>query len=77
MTEIISDMLANPKIDTAAIDAERSTIIREAEEIAKDKTEAIFDHLHAIAFQGECWRWRLRWKGGGWRESEGRREGEI
>ena len=53
MTEIIGDMLSNPKFETAAIDAERSTILREAEEVSKDKQEAIFDHLHAVAFQGE------------------------
>lgn len=53
MTEIIGDMLSNPTFDVGAIDAERSTILREAEEVAKDKQEAIFDHLHSVAFQGE------------------------
>jgi hypothetical protein len=53
MTEIIGDMLSNPTFDTKAIDAEKSTIIREAEAVAKDKSETLFDHLHAVAFQGE------------------------
>lgn len=52
MTEIIGDMLSNPTFDPKAIDAEKSTILREAEAVAKDKSETLFDHLHAVAFQG-------------------------
>jgi len=54
MTEIIGDMLSNPKFEPSAIEAERSTILREAEEVGKEKQEAIFDQLHAVAFQGQC-----------------------
>lgn len=61
MTEIIGDMLSNPKFETAAIEAERSTILREAEEVSKDKQEAIFDQLHAVAFQGTLKFSRAAW----------------
>ena len=49
---ILSDILLNSKYDNNFIEAERSTILREAEEVAKDKSEVIFDYLHAGAYQG-------------------------
>jgi len=50
--DILSDILLNSKYDNSYIEAERSTILREAEEVAKDKSEVIFDYLHAGAYQG-------------------------
>ncbi len=50
--ELLSDILQNSKYDTQAIEAERHTILREAEEVNKDLGEVIFDHLHAAAYQG-------------------------
>jgi len=50
--DILSDMLLNSKFSHDAIESERSTILREAEEVSKDFSEVIFDHLHAAAFQG-------------------------
>jgi len=50
--DILSDILSNSTFDTHSIEAERSTILREMEEVSKDNSEVIFDHLHAGAFQG-------------------------
>ncbi|KAK9463667.1 Metalloenzyme, LuxS/M16 peptidase-like protein [Lipomyces oligophaga] len=51
--EIISDILINSKLDKSAIDRERDVILREAEEVEKQYEEVVFDHLHAVAFQGQ------------------------
>lgn len=51
--DVLSDILLNSKFDAAAIEREREVIIREAQEVDKNKEEVVFDHLHAIAFQGE------------------------
>lgn len=53
MVEIISDILQNSRLDEGAIERERSVILREQEEVDKAHEEVVFDHLHAIAFQGE------------------------
>jgi len=50
--EILSDILLNSVYDSSAVEAERSTILREMEEVGKDSSEVLFDHLHACAFQG-------------------------
>jgi len=50
--DILSDILVNSKFDKASLESERSTILREMEEVNKDTSEVIFDHLHAAAFQG-------------------------
>jgi len=50
--DILSDILTNSTFDNASIESERSTILREMEEVSKDNSEVIFDHLHAGAFQG-------------------------
>jgi processing peptidase subunit beta len=50
--EILSDILLNSTYESAAVDAERSTILREMEEVGKDINEVIFDYLHATAYQG-------------------------
>lgn len=51
--EIISDILQNSKLESAAIERERDVILREQQEVDKQLEEVVFDHLHAIAFQGE------------------------
>eukprot|EP01118_Nematostelium_gracile_P002928 TRINITY_DN13375_c0_g1_i1.p1 TRINITY_DN13375_c0_g1~~TRINITY_DN13375_c0_g1_i1.p1 ORF type:complete len:474 (+),score=137.03 TRINITY_DN13375_c0_g1_i1:176-1597(+) len=50
--DILSDILLNSKYDSKYVEAERSTILREMEEVNKDYSEVIFDHLHSAAFQG-------------------------
>ena len=49
---ILADMLTAPKLDEAAIARERGVILREAEEVAAQTEEVIFDLLHATAYQG-------------------------
>ncbi|PWN47590.1 putative MAS1-mitochondrial processing peptidase beta chain precursor [Violaceomyces palustris] len=51
--DIISDILQNSKLEPAAIERERDVILREQEEVDKLNEEVVFDHLHAIAFQGQ------------------------
>lgn len=48
---ILSDVLQNSVFDGKAIERERSTILREKEEVEMRKEEVIFDHLHSVAFQ--------------------------
>jgi processing peptidase subunit beta len=50
--DILSDILTNSKLEENYIEIERGTILREMEEVNKDTSEVIFDHLHAAAFQG-------------------------
>ena len=49
--DILSDILQNSNLDTAAIERERDVILREMQEIEGIPEEVIFDHLHATAFQ--------------------------
>jgi processing peptidase subunit beta len=49
---ILSDILQNSKLDESAIERERDVILREQEEVDKQLEEVVFDHLHAVAFQG-------------------------
>lgn len=51
--EILSDILQNSKLDEQAIERERDVILRESEEVDKIYEEVLFDHLHAVAFQGQ------------------------
>eukprot|EP00658_Telonema_sp_P-2_P008020 TRINITY_DN129_c0_g1_i2.p1 TRINITY_DN129_c0_g1~~TRINITY_DN129_c0_g1_i2.p1 ORF type:complete len:465 (+),score=144.43 TRINITY_DN129_c0_g1_i2:229-1623(+) len=51
-TDILSDILQNSTLDPAAIDRERSVILREMEEVMSMKEEVVFDELHATAYQG-------------------------
>jgi mitochondrial-processing peptidase subunit beta len=51
--EILSDILQNSKLEEEAIQRERDVILREAEEVEKQYEEVVFDHLHAVAFQGQ------------------------
>ena len=48
---ILSDILQNANYNQDAIERERDVIIREAEEVEKNKEEVVFDHLHGAAFQ--------------------------
>lgn len=50
--DIISDILQNSKLEESAIERERDVILREQEEVDKMLEEVVFDHLHAVAFQG-------------------------
>jgi hypothetical protein len=50
--DIISDILQNSKLESAAIERERDVILREQQEVEKQHEEVVFDHLHAIAYQG-------------------------
>lgn len=49
--DILSDILQRSKFEVDAIERERDVILREAEEVEKQKEEVVFDHLHASAFQ--------------------------
>lgn len=57
--DIISDILQNSKLDNSAIERERDVILREQQEVDKQLEEVVFDHLHAVAFQGLSGRSRL------------------
>ncbi|KAF6254777.1 Metalloenzyme, LuxS/M16 peptidase-like protein [Scenedesmus sp. NREL 46B-D3] len=48
---ILGDILLNSKLDDSAIVRERDVILREMEEVNKQTSELVFDHLHATAFQ--------------------------
>ena len=52
--DIISDILQNSKLEQGAIERERDVILREQEEVDKQTEEVVFDHLHAVAFQGQA-----------------------
>eukprot|EP00879_Flechtneria_rotunda_P000964 GHRR01001097.1.p1 GENE.GHRR01001097.1~~GHRR01001097.1.p1 ORF type:complete len:500 (+),score=170.79 GHRR01001097.1:81-1580(+) len=49
--EILGDILLNSQLDERAIHRERDVILREMEEVNKQTSELVFDHLHATAFQ--------------------------
>ncbi|KAG8961693.1 hypothetical protein FRC03_005056 [Tulasnella sp. 419] len=51
--DIISDILQNSKLENGAVERERDVILREQEEVDKQLEEVVFDHLHAVAFQGQ------------------------
>lgn len=50
--DILADILRNPRLDEGAIERERHVILREMQEVETNLQEVVFDHLHAIAFQG-------------------------
>ncbi|KAI9357603.1 Metalloenzyme, LuxS/M16 peptidase-like protein [Zopfochytrium polystomum] len=52
--DILSDILQRSTFSEDAISRERGVILREAEEVDKQKEEVVFDHLHAAAFQGNA-----------------------
>ncbi|KAH6912853.1 Metalloenzyme, LuxS/M16 peptidase-like protein [Coprinopsis sp. MPI-PUGE-AT-0042] len=51
--DIISDILQNSKLENGAIERERDVILREQQEVDKQLEEVVFDHLHAVAYQGQ------------------------
>merc|ERR1711963_1293032 len=50
--EILSDILQNSKLGEQEIERERGVILREMQEVEMNLQEVVFDHLHAIAYQG-------------------------
>lgn len=51
--DILSDMFLHSKLSNNYIDREKSTIIREAQDIASIKEEAVMDLLHEAAYGQE------------------------
>ncbi|KLO06958.1 hypothetical protein SCHPADRAFT_909909 [Schizopora paradoxa] len=51
--DIISDILQNSKLESAAVNRERDVILREQQEVDKQLEEVVFDHLHSVAFNGQ------------------------
>jgi processing peptidase subunit beta len=50
-TDVLADILQNSTYSEAAIERERSVILREMEEVEKQAEEMVHDHLHATAYQ--------------------------
>lgn len=50
--EILGDIVQNAKLGDAEIERERGVILREMQEVESNLQEVVFDHLHAIAYQG-------------------------
>lgn len=50
--DILSDILLHSSLDKKDVDAERSVIIREMEEVAQNFQEVVFDILHSRVFEG-------------------------
>lgn len=51
--DVLQDILQNSLLEEDAIDRERDVILRESEEVEKLVEEVVFDHLHAVAYQGQ------------------------
>lgn len=49
---VLADIIQNSTFDQQSIDAEKSVILREAEEISANDEETVLDHLHTTAYQG-------------------------
>merc|ERR1712038_1169762 len=50
--EILSDILTNSTFGEQEIERERGVILREMQEVDMNLQEVVFDHLHAVAYQG-------------------------
>jgi processing peptidase subunit beta len=50
--DIISDILQNSKLESGTIERKHDVILCEQQEVDKQHEEVVFDHLHAIAYQG-------------------------
>merc|ERR1711909_237350 len=50
--EVLSDIVQNSKFGEVEIERERGVILREMQEVESNLQEVVFDHLHAVAFQG-------------------------
>ncbi|XP_052062403.1 mitochondrial-processing peptidase subunit beta-like [Mytilus californianus] len=50
--DILSDILQNSTLGEQEIERERGVILREMQEVDTNLQEVVFDHLHAVAYQG-------------------------
>ncbi|PIO65745.1 peptidase, M16 family [Teladorsagia circumcincta] len=50
--DILSDILLNSNLNPRDIEAERSVILREMQEVEQNFQEVVFDHLHTGVFEG-------------------------
>uniref|UniRef100_A0A7S3Z8A2 Mitochondrial-processing peptidase subunit beta n=1 Tax=Lotharella globosa TaxID=91324 RepID=A0A7S3Z8A2_9EUKA len=50
--DILADILQNSNFDQNLIDREKSTILREMQEVESQIEEVVFDNLHATAYRG-------------------------
>merc|ERR1711976_221703 len=50
--EILSDIIQHSKFGEIEIERERGVILREMQEVESNLQEVVFDHLHAVAYQG-------------------------
>ncbi|XP_013772662.1 mitochondrial-processing peptidase subunit beta-like [Limulus polyphemus] len=50
--EILADIIQNSKFGEQEIERERGVILREMQEVETNLQEVVFDHLHAVAYQG-------------------------
>merc|ERR1719383_1711881 len=50
--EILSDIITNSNFGEQEIERERGVILREMQEVEMNLQEVVFDHLHAVAYQG-------------------------
>lgn len=52
VVELLSDIVQNTQFNEEEIERERHGILRQLEETENNHQEVIFDHLHAVAYQG-------------------------
>jgi processing peptidase subunit beta len=52
--DLLADILQHSTLDAGAMERERGVILREQEEVEKQPEEVVFDHLHAVAYQGHA-----------------------
>lgn len=57
--DILGDIIQNSTLGEREIERERGVILREMEEVDQQVEEVIFDHLHAIAYQGTPLGWTI------------------
>ncbi|EGW34947.1 mitochondrial processing protease [Spathaspora passalidarum NRRL Y-27907] len=51
--DILSDLLAQSRLENRAIENERHVILQESDEVDKMYDEVVFDHLHAVAYKSQ------------------------
>lgn len=52
MVDLLADILQNSKLSQDYVDAERSTILKEKKQVEAKEDELLFDHMHAVCYQG-------------------------
>ncbi|CAJ0574531.1 unnamed protein product, partial [Mesorhabditis spiculigera] len=52
VVDIIADVVRNPKLDAAAVEAEKQVLLKKLDELEANHENLTFDMLHATAFQG-------------------------